>query len=293
MRPFDVLAIVAIVVGAVIGRVADWGEAPSDGPHVRRPDPGRYEAPPHDLPALPPTSAADPTIRIDVPEVHSGSGTAFSVDRSGRWITARHVVDGCPQVVIGTGGRRGVLVERVVNHPNADLSVLWTRGGAPALPVSRAGLRFGQESFQFGFPKGQPGDIYAELIGRRQLRISGRYRTTEPVIAWIQRLRVPDFGPDLGGISGGPVLDRDGSVIGVVVAGAPRRGRSYSTAPVSVIEVLERAGVAAADTGPRAAAPLDGRMFSRYGDGLREKLTVAKVYCLVDERRTPRRRPGI
>ena len=87
-----------------------------------------------------------------------------------------------------------------------------------------------------------------------------------------------------------------GEVIGVHVAGAPRRGRSYSTAPKSLQAAIRSSGIRpSADPGALPSSEsLTPRRFDRYGDSLRRQLTVAKVVCLVGDkyRRQTRDRRG-
>lgn len=282
MRSIDLLALIAIAVVAAIGKLGGWYGGSPDGPDLRRPPP-RLAPPPR---AFPPVGAGA-AIEIRLPEKSSSTGTAFSIDRGGGWLTARHVVDGCSHVAIQTGPDRGIGAVRVLAHPSADVAAIWTRGGAPALPLGNGDLRQGQRAFQFGFPGGEAGDVSARLIGRRTLNISGRYRAREPVVAWLQLRRVPDRGPDLAGISGGPVVDRAGGVIGIVVAGAPRRGRTYSAAPMTIAEMLQYAALDPAAAGPgRRIGDAD---FPAFGRDLRGTLTVAKVLCRVEGRRAARR----
>jgi S1-C subfamily serine protease len=198
MRRLDVLAFIALIVVALIGGLFERGDA-LQGPNQRRPPPATVEpGPPRSerLPPLPGPSPLDPSFTVAVERTGPGSGTAFAIDPGGRWLTARHVVDGCADVAIQTAPRRGARVTAISNHPNADLSVLATRGGAPAIALSAAPLRREQDGFHFGFPKGEPGAVHAILLGRQTMRVSGRYSTVEPVIAWAHRRRVPDVGPD-------------------------------------------------------------------------------------------------
>lgn len=289
MRLWDKLALVAIIVLAIIGKlVGDDSVDPGSG-SARRPDPGQF------VPAKPvaPPLPDGPGVVVPVGDKQSNSsGTAFSVDRGGIWITARHVADGCDQVVLQKASRQFVKVNRVRHHPNADISILWTRNGVPALPLLKQELRHNQDGYSFGFPKGEPGDVHARLIGRTNMHQRGRYRTNEPVVAWTHVRRVPDRGTHLGGISGGPWVNADGRLLGVHVAGNPRRGRSYATAPASLRAALAQAGISDPDS-PRnldqvAVTP---RNFPSVGNQLRRTLTVAKVLCLVGKRwRTERRR---
>ncbi len=303
MRRIDVIALIAVIVVAALGKFSGYGGGAPDAVNPRRPSPGIMRPAPvideDALRPLPGAARSDPSFIVKVGPASPSVGTAFSIDNSGRWLTARHVIEGCNTVVIRTGERKGVRVGRIVTHPNADVAVLWTRGGAPPLSISGAGLRTGQNGFHLGFPNGLPGDMHGRLIGRRTMKVAGRYRTQEPVVAWTQLRRVPDRGADLSGISGGPVLDQAGSVIGVVVAGAPRRGRTYSAAPRSLAEAMARAKLEIGSSGA-AGTPhprLNGRDFPAHGDDLRRHLTVAKVFCRVDEGRPGRsggvRRPRI
>ena len=123
--------------------------------------------------------------------------------------------------------------------------MLQTSGGAPAVPFTRQTLRRGQTGYHFGYPKGEAAAIQSTLIGRRRMRSVGRYNVVEPVVAWADRVRVPDSYGGLGGISGGPAMDGRGEIIGVTVAGSKRRGRIFTTALSSIAAALERAGAPA------------------------------------------------
>jgi serine protease Do len=293
----DVLALIVLVAVAIGGKV--YRDGIDNPPPDRRPDPRLFEPPAArapDLrvpdsrdegPVLPRESPNDPALIVkSETKRNSATGTAFSINRDGVWFTARHVTNGCDAVGLEKSGGRLVRVQRISEYPSADISILWTRGGSPAMPVGDPTLRVGQAGYSFGYPKGDPGDVYAKIIGRNRMLARGRYNTDEPVIAWTQVRRVPDIGSDLSGISGGPWVNAAGEVIGIHVAGAPRRGRSYSTAPRTMREAIGRAGVRPeADSGnlPAPAALTPGR-FQTYGQQLRRQLTVAKVICLVGER---------
>ena len=293
MRLWDKLALVALVVLAIIGKVV--GDSDSDT--ARRPDPGQFAPPsvPDTPPSVPPTArgpALDPGtpdpggVLVPVGDKQSSSsGTAFSIDSGGVWITARHVTDGCDRVVLQKAHREFVRVRRVAHHPNADISILWTRGGVPALPLLKNPPHQNQDGYSFGFPKGEPGDVHAKVIGRTKMRQRGRYRTNEPVVVWTHIRRVPDRGAHLGGISGGPWVNAQGRILGVHVAGNPRRGRSYATAPSSLRAAFSQAGFSdKVAHGKQEKISVTPRNFPAVGNQLRKKLVVAKVLCLVGER---------
>ncbi|MXY40266.1 MAG: trypsin-like peptidase domain-containing protein [Rhodospirillaceae bacterium] len=294
MRRTPFIAILIVVIAGLADLLLpDDGRQARDENRMRRPDPGQFvrrgdagrrEAwkPPAESGGsggLQAPSASDPAFSVAIPTGKSNSiGTAFSLDRRGVWMTARHVVDGCARVLIVTGPRRGVRVRRTYIHPKADLAVLQTRGGAPAVAFTQQTLRRGQTGYHFGYPRGEPAAIQSTLIGRRRMRSVGRYSVVEPVVAWADRVRVPDSYGGLGGISGGPAMDGRGEIIGVTVAGSKRRGRIFTTALTSIAAALERSGAAAERGGGRRGA-IDGRNFAEIGAGLRKRLTVALVYC--------------
>ena len=293
MRLRDIIAILLIVVVAVGGKYYRMGQ--EHPPPERRPDPRQFEPAPPPLPevlpnagrALAPPKNSDPSVLVEVEtKQRNAVGTAFSLNRSGVWITAHHVTEGCDLVVLQRNDGKAVAVRRIVQERHADISVLWTRGGTPALPVSDPPLAIGEDGYSFGFPHGRPGDVHGRIIGNARLVASGRYQKTEPVIAWTQVRRIPDDGANLGGISGGPWLNRAGDVIGVHVAGSPRRGRSYSTTPQALLAALSNNGISPAPD--RAALPARGDLapsgFDNYGNELRRRQIVAKVICLVGEK---------
>ena len=293
MRLRDIIAVLLIVFVAVGGKYYRMGQ--DHPPPERRPDPRQFEPAPPTFPEVPPNAGralappknSDPSVLVEVETKQQNAvGTAFSLNRSGVWITAHHVTEGCDLVVLQRNDGKSVVVRRIAEQRHADISIMWTKGGTPALPVSNPPLTVGEDGYSFGFPHGRPGDVHGRIIGNARLIASGRYRTTEPVIAWTQVRRIPDEGTNLGGISGGPWLNQAGDVIGVHVAGSPRRGRSYSTTPQALLTALSLNHVVPVPD--RAALPGNGDLmpggFGQYGDELRRRQTVAKVICLVGEK---------
>lgn len=268
--------------GNPIIRSTPRGVEEGDDRSARRPDPRRFERQQGWRgPALPPPSARDPVMVIQTPtEKRNSVGTAFSIDRRGTWMTARHVVDGCREVWLLTAPRKGIRVGRVWIDRRSDIAFLETRGGRTPLQFRAQPLAPNLRGYHFGFPKGRPGDVSSLLLGRRRMRVIGRYRTEEPVVAWAETRRVPESEGHLGGISGGPAVDAQGRVVGVTVAGSKRRGRVYTTAPIAMRQALGRARL----SGQTARGPvmtINDADFDGVGRRLRRGLTVAKVYCRV------------
>ena len=251
---------------------------------TRRPS-VRYAQPPPDSRG-PDIAPGTQVVTIHVPEKQPSTGTAFAIG-GGWWLTARHVADGCDSIGLVTGPRRAARAQQVVLHPNADIALLSLDLDPEPFPFLTEALQRGQDGFAIGFPQGSPGDVHAQLMGRVRLKSVGRYRTDEPILAWAERRRVPDQLPALGGLSGGPMFNERGQIIGVLVAASERRGRVMTSDPSSVRWLLDQAGLMP-DPNARTI-DLAVSNFVGQGDDLREDLRVAKVLCDVKQRSRRRR----
>ncbi len=115
------------------------------------------------------------------------------------------------------------------------------------------------------------------LIGRETLRIKGRGGYQEPVLAWAEAGRTKGLQGSLSGLSGAPVLDRRGRVMGVTIAEAPRPGRIYTTAPDSFVAAI---GDEQTHPGQALGQSVTTRNYGVVSDQLRRDLRVAQVICL-------------
>ena len=117
-----------------------------------------------------------------------------------------------------------------------------------------------------------------KLLSRSKLITRGRRDGAEPILAWAEIGRTQGLTGTLGGISGGPVFDKNGGVRGVIVAESPRRGRIYTAAPSSVEAFLTSLAVSTVD-GPSEAFTQE--TYGPQSDNARRRLQVVKVACQV------------
>lgn len=259
--------LLAIIIGNVMNK-AGTGAAPM--------------APPQLGPALPNARPTDPALIVEIDAPQSGIGTAFAVDNDGTWMTARHVVDSCSSVALRLGGNKLVKMDVVKISKDSDTALLisrWKR--APLAQDFTNNRQIGERGFLIGFPQGRPGEVAGKLIGRHRMLIRGRYRTAEPVLAWAEISRSRGLEGSIGGLSGGPVFDKDGEVIGLVAAESVRRGRVYTVAPSSLAKALGPLSVSP-ESEPLASDPMAIENYGRRADSYRRARRIAQVVCLVD-----------
>lgn len=230
---------------------------------------------------LPDSDPFDERVLVQVGDAEDGIGTAFAINESGAWLTARHVVDGCSRVGLAVGNGRMVRVDAVRTSQNTDLALLLTDRAPTSLPLALdRELRIGEPGYHVGFPQGRSGEAISVLESRSNLVTRGRYAMEEPVLAWSETERSEGIEGTLSGMSGGPVFDRDGAVVGVTVAESPRRNRIYTASPDSIRNFLEEQGLVA--PGGEAHA-LSASSYTAEADRLRDTRAVVKVLCRVGD----------
>lgn len=280
----------AVVLAVIVGTLFYSGSEEAHDPfRVPREtvDAAPYTPAEPDLPAdgeigdvLPDSDPFDERVLVQVGEAEDGIGTAFAINEAGAWLTARHVVDGCSRVGLAVGNGRMVRVEDVQTSEDSDLALLITDRAPTALQLDLdRELRVGEPGFHIGFPQGMSGEAVSVLESRSNLVTRGRYQMEEPVLAWAEKGRTDGVEGTLSGMSGGPVFDREGRVIGVTVAESPRRGRIYSASPDSIRRFLDGQGLVAPGSDAR---PISASSYADEADRLRDSRAVVKVLCRVN-----------
>lgn len=224
-------------------------------------------------PLLPTESPRDERILVEIDAPQSGIGTAFASSGNGTWLTARHVVDGCDDVGLRISDQQFLRIDQTDVFDGADLARLTARWAREPLPTDLQTRRqIGELAYMIGYPQGEPGEVVASLLSRGRMQVRGRYRTDEGVLIWSEVARSRGLLGSLGGLSGGPVLDADGELIGVVAAETPRRGRVYTVSPRNVRQVMAQTQT--------DARPLALDSYGLEADRLRRDRRIAQVICL-------------
>lgn len=277
MRPVDIIALLIMFGVLAASLLGLFGDTPPPTDEKRRPPPSG--------PALPEPSPRDPVVVIqDGARKGNSTGTAFSLDSDGIWMTARHVVDGCVKVGILRGPNQAVRVHKIWVHPEADLAILSETLRRPALEIADRLPTLGERGYGVGYPQGNPGDVAGTLIGRAVSIHAAHRNQREPILTWAETARFPDFEGSLGGISGGPLFVAEGRVAGVVISGSPRRGRFNTAAPRSLSPALKAAEIVREpdDRFFPLTDDVNDRTIDALGDALRAAGTVAQILCLVE-----------
>ncbi len=148
--------------------------------------------------------------RPELPKTRkAGSGTGFFVTASGHVLTNHHVAGNCSSLTVSQLGQPTQTAKLVASDQRNDLALLSTDLKPAAVPTFRTRARLGENIAVFGFP----------LAG---LLASGGNFTLGNITALAgladDSTQYQISAPVQPGNSGGPLLDKSGSVIGVVVS---------------------------------------------------------------------------
>jgi S1-C subfamily serine protease len=141
------------------------------------------------------------------PRHRDATGTGFAVSENGHLVTNDHVVAGCGEVRIQLPDRQGASAVAVARDPGNDLALLMASARLP-VPSFGPGIRAGDSVVAVGFP----------LHGLLASEASVTTGTVSALAGIGNDARFLQMTvPVQPGNSGGPLLDLQGRVVGIVV----------------------------------------------------------------------------
>jgi S1-C subfamily serine protease len=147
-------------------------------------------------------------------ETKHGLGSGVVVNDSGAILTSLHVVTGANSIQVTYADGTESSAQIIVEQPENDIAVVQTEELpeilVPAILGNPAAMRVGDEAFAVGNPFGLYSSMSAGVI-------SGFDRSFKPVSSTIELEGLIQIDAAVNpGNSGGPLLARDGTVIGIV-----------------------------------------------------------------------------
>ncbi|MDX3924747.1 MAG: trypsin-like peptidase domain-containing protein [Shinella sp.] len=140
-------------------------------------------------------------------EEPKSSGTGFTVTADGWLMTNAHVVDGCDHVEVKG---RGVATDPRIDATN-DLALIKVNADTPMVPLTfrRAPIRLGEDIVAIGYP-------LADLLADSVKITTGNVNALAGLRNDTRYIQIST--PIQPGNSGGPVVDRDGFLLGITSA---------------------------------------------------------------------------
>jgi S1-C subfamily serine protease len=154
-----------------------------------------------------PKGGSQPTARSK--EKGQSFGTGFFVSPRGHVLTNQHVIDGCTSFQLAHGSAAAVTARVVASDAKNDLALLATDMKPEAVPPFRLGVKVGEGISVYGFP-------LAGLLASTGNFTTGTVTANAGVADDTRMLQIQ--APVQPGNSGGPLLDRHGNVVGVIVS---------------------------------------------------------------------------
>jgi S1-C subfamily serine protease len=200
--------------------------------------PQRTDAASVELP--PPPELAATSVRRQAQEItvrirslgceQFGVGSGFLLP-GGVVVTNRHVIDQPRRVTVNTWDGRQLDADVTGIAVDSDLALLQLEDAA-GLPVARlrpTAVASGEPVVVVGFPEGGPLTVTpGEALGLVDGQLLGEPADVLRIDATIRQ-----------GNSGGPVLDADGAVVGVVFASEVERGTALAVPVTTLLERLD------------------------------------------------------
>jgi S1-C subfamily serine protease len=207
-----------------------------------------------------PTKRPDPNIAADPQVLDAGDSVVrvlstacgLGIEGSG-WavqpnliVTNAHVIAGADDTTVTTQSGVELDATAVYYQPEDDLALLRVNAELPTLPIASGGHEGGAAAV-LGYPENGPYTVTPARIGETRQTLSEDSYGRGPIERTITAL-----GGDVrSGNSGGPLLDEEGKVVGIVFAATTSGPAGGFAVPVGEVrEALRHVSDGAVSTGP-------------------------------------------
>jgi len=161
-------------------------------------------------------------------ETQNSRGSGFFIDPQGYLLTAHHVIDKAKTIEVRVADGQRLPAQLIAADNQIDVALLKIKNEREAPILSFAdseAIRVGDLALVFGFPFGRESSMNLGIISR-----AGRTYPDSASFDFIQT----DAGAYSGG-SGGPLLNSQGNVIGMITMASDRGNMGFAT-PINVIK---------------------------------------------------------
>ena len=226
-------------------------------------------------------------VKRKVAKPRTSVGSAIAVSDNGLWLTSKHVVDSCKQIIIQPGLQNGraasIKPTLILFHPIADIAIIST----VKTDYNRLAFRVrekddqARDGYHIGFPRGRPGAVHSRLIGKMKIRRGRIRKHTENMLVWAEYSRIPDFSGSIGGMSGGATIDSTGALIGINSAASMRRGRILTSRSSTLLNFLLEKGYRIKTVGAKIPEilELNRKDYPLFAKAIIQDRRVVRVIC--------------
>ena len=175
------------------------------------------------------TTVFDPKSKSEA-QPQNSRGTGFIIHPRGYILTAQHVVDKAKEIEVRLGDSQRFSAQLIAADAQVDVAILKIASDRE-LPILDLGnsdsLQVGDLAVVFGYPFGRESSMSLGIISR-----PGKSYPESASYEFIQT----DAGAYAGG-SGGPLLNSEGHVIGMITMASERGNMGFAT-PINVIRKM-------------------------------------------------------
>ena len=157
-------------------------------------------------------------------------GSGFFIDPDGYILTAQHVIDKAKEIEVRTADGQRLAARLVVADSQLDLALLkiQTDRDVPVLSLGNSeGIRVGDLAIVFSYPFGRESSMSLGIISR-----AGRTYPDSAGYDFVQT----DAGA-YPGVSGAPLLNSQGHVVGMITMASERGNLGFAT-PINLIKKI-------------------------------------------------------